>query len=168
MSSQRGTDQNTDPVCLSPQLLGISVAHRSSVHVVSFTRCDTPFHLSVFPTSHYVVRTFTRERIVFILSSHRIPPFILILPLSLVNPLLASLFETLYMRPGSLSCFLAAYARGTRAVFRFMPRYPTRLIRNRCLYLLIYVCPTLFRCSVLVLVPLSMCYEFAYGKYTRF
>ena len=47
--------QYIDPVCLSPQLLRIDVIHRSQVHVVSFTRCDTSFnfHPSLQPRVHF-------------------------------------------------------------------------------------------------------------------
>ena len=46
--------QYIDPVYPS-QLLRINVIHRSQVHVVSFTRCDTSFHFrpSVRPPAHF-------------------------------------------------------------------------------------------------------------------
>ena len=166
MRSQRGADQHIDPVCLSSQLIGIIVAHRLPVHVVSFNRCDTSFHFCPFPpTSHCVVCTFTSEHSLVVpdtSSSHS--------DLVLVACQFSPCFpvqNTVYAS-WSLSCFLATICSRAACCAPFSPSLFRSIDASPLLRSLpIYVCSTLRQYSVLVLVLLSVTNS-PVDKYTRF
>ena len=135
-----------------------SVSHRSPVHVVSFTRCDTSLHR--YPSSQLLTTWFIRlpRDIVFIFSSRRIPrPLILISSSLFVSPLLASSSKHCLCVLVIFLAFLIRYARGPHGC----ALVPTSLLHSfNASPLLgplpIYVCPILYRYSVLVFVLFSL------------
>ena len=143
-----------NPVCLSPRLLGIGVAHRSPVRVVTSIRRDTSFH-------HFPSFLFPTARPVYLLgepsSSHPIP-----LPLISISSRSLLVWDFPLVRSRFLTRFLATVHVWAISCAPFLLDHPPRLIRRRR-YRSRHPCPIScrlrFKCSCIP--PLRYKYDFA-------
>ena len=164
-------NQYIDPVCLSPRLLDIIVAHRLPVHVVSFTHAIHPSTAIRFPSvplcgSYIFQGTHCIEFLVAQYTSSSRFDLVTVACKSSPCFLVWTIVYTFWF-PFLLSCYDTLAGRVLWFVF-FLPHYPTRLFHRRCFYRFPSMPVRYYRHSFLLFLLLCLRYEFAAEKYTRF